>query len=382
MLSLFFNFNSSIMKKLLVTLPIMLLVLFSCEDKTTAPSVQLPSNLVYTIKPSASIEGYVEVTATASLANYYGFEFFDENGSHLIENPEGQASYQFMKSGTYKITFRAHSTFDHFIEETDSVTVTVTAGGGIGIPTTGYTTPLSYVGYNLVWQDEFNGTALGNDWTHEVGHGNGWGNNELQYYRPENTEVRDGYLVITAKQEAFADRQYTSSRIITRGNQNFKYGRIDIRAALPKGKGLWPAVWMLGKSYQTIGWPECGEIDIMEMVGGPSATQGDRTVHGTAHWSNSGNYASFGGSNTLSSGIYADEFHVFSIIWDQNSIKWYRDDIKYHELDIKPSSLSEFQEEFFFIFNVAVGGDWPGSPNASTQFPQIMAVDYVRVFQK
>ena len=370
------------MKKLLLALPIFLFVLLGCEEKTTAPAVQLPSNLVYTIMPSTSIEGLVEVTASANQANYYGFEFFDNGGSQIIENPEGKASYQFTATGTYKIIIRAHATFDSFISEDDSITVTVTPGSGVGIPTTGYTTPLTYVGYNLVWQDEFDGSSLSSDWTHETGNNNGWGNNELQFYRPQNTEVRDGYLVITAKEEPFGGQLYTSSRIITRNKQNFKYGRIDIRAALPKGKGLWPALWMLGKSHQTVGWPACGEIDIMEMVGGPSATQGDKTVHGTVHWSDNGNHAEFSGSNTLSSGIYADEFHVFSIIWDQNSIKWYRDDIKYHEINIQSSELSEFREEFFFIFNIAVGGNWPGSPNASTQFPQIMAVDYVRVFQK
>lgn len=370
------------MKMLMMAFAFMLVAL-GCKESPSAPAIQLPTNLMYTITPSASIEGAVEVTATAQLANYYGFEFFDENGSNLIENPEGKASYQFNKSGTYTIVVRAHSTFDHFIEKEDSVTVTIAQNTG-GIPDTGYISPLTYPGYTLVWQDEFNGTALSSDWTHEIGNGSGgWGNNELQYYKPENTEVRDGFLVITAKKENFAGYSYTSSRIVTRNKQNFKYGRIDIRAALPRGKGLWPATWMLGKNFQSVGWPACGEIDIMEMVGGPSANEGDKTIHGTVHWSdNNGSHAEYSGSSTLSSGIYADEFHVFSIIWDSTKITWYRDDIKYHEINIQPSALSEFKEEFFFIFNVAVGGNWPGSPNASTQFPQMMAVDYVRVFQK
>jgi beta-glucanase (GH16 family) len=366
----------------MILLSFLFLVFSGCEEETPAP-VLLPANLVVSITPSTTVEGRVDVTATAANANYYGFEFFYDGGSNLIENPEGKANYQFAKSGTYKIVVRAHATFDKFITYEDSVTVTVTQVV-TGLPATGYTTPLSYAGYNLVWQDEFNGTALGTDWVQEIGTGNGgWGNNELQYYRAENTEVRDGVLIITAKQENFGGRQYTSSRIKTQGKKSFKYGRIDIRAVLPKGKGLWPATWMLGTNITSVGWPACGEIDIMEMVGGPSATEGDKTIHGTVHWADAnGNRAQFGGSSTLSSGIYADEWHVFSIVWDSQKIIWYRDDIKYHEINTTPSTLSEFQEEFFFIFNVAVGGDWPGSPNATTQFPQRMAVDYVRVFQK
>ena len=245
------------------------------------------------------------------------------------------------------------------------------------IPTTGYTTPMSYSGKTLVWNDEFEGNSLSADWIHEIGIGNsGWGNNELQYYREENTRVQDGYVIIEAKKESFGGRAYTSSRLITQGRQSFKYGRIDIRAALPKGQGLWPALWMLGDSFGSIGWPSCGEIDIMELVGGVN----DNRVYGTVHWEENG-HANFGGDYELPSGIFADEFHVFSIEWTAQKIKWFVDDIPYHEINTTPSDLSEFQEPFFFIFNVAVGGNWPGSPDNTTIFPQRMVVDYVRVFQ-
>jgi beta-glucanase (GH16 family) len=120
----------------------------------------------------------------------------------------------------------------------------------------------------------------------------------------------------------------------------------------------------------------------MEMVGGSGADRGDNFVFGTTHWWDNGQHAEYGGSNKLPTGKYSDEFHVFTIIWSPNSIKWYRDDIKYHEINITGAGLSEFHENFHFIFNVAVGGEWPGSPNGNTQFPQIMAVDYVRVFQQ
>lgn len=245
----------------------------------------------------------------------------------------------------------------------------------------GYESPLTYTGYTLTWQDEFDGSELdANTWTHETGTGNdGWGNFELQYYRPENTAVEGGNLVITAKEESFNGSEYTSSRIVTQGKESFQYGRIDIRAVLPKGQGLWPALWMLGSNFSSVGWPNCGEIDIMEMVGGAGR---ENEVHGTVHWDNAGSYASFGGSTTKANGTFSDEYHVYSIIWDEGVIRWLVDDVQYHVIDTSPANLSEFRQDFFFIFNVAVGGNWPGSPDGTTTFPQEMIVDYVRVFDK
>ncbi|GAB4243279.1 MAG: hypothetical protein Kow0027_02270 [Saprospiraceae bacterium] len=244
----------------------------------------------------------------------------------------------------------------------------------------GYVTPDSYAGWNLVWRDEFNGTTIDPaNWKHETGN-HGWGNNELQYYtdRPDNSYISDGKLVIEAKKENFGGSQYTSARMISAGLQEFQYGRIDIRAKLPEGKGIWPALWMLGSDFWTTGWPNCGEIDIMEIVGHEPST-----VHGTAHWGDfSGNHVSYGNSTTLSSGKFSDEFHVFTIIWDNEKIRWFLDDNLYNTLDITPSALSEFHQPFFFIFNIAVGGNWPGSPDGTTVFPQYMYVDYIRVFQQ
>ena len=251
------------------------------------------------------------------------------------------------------------------------------------IPTTGYITPTTYSGLTSVWSDEFSGTSLDEKfWNYELGDGCpnncGWGNSELQFYKKENTSVKDGYLVIQAKTETFGNRNYTSSRLTTQNKVNLKYGRVDIRAALPKGQGLWPALWMLGSNINTVGWPKCGEIDIMEMIGGSGK---DNTTYGTVHWDNNGSHAQYGGNTKLASGIFNDEFHVFSIVWDAKKIIWYLDDKKFHEIDTTPAGLSEFQEEYFFIFNVAVGGLWPGNPDGSTAFPQQMIVDYIRVFQ-
>lgn len=247
------------------------------------------------------------------------------------------------------------------------------------IPEGGYTTPTEYDGYSLLWADEFNDGSLNSDhWTYEIG-GGGWGNNELQYYTDQNTYMAEGNLVIESRKESFGGRAYTSSRIITMDKFEFKYGRVDIRAALPFGKGIWPALWMLGANFSEVGWPRCGEIDIMELVGGQNS---DNTVHGTSHWWDDGFKADFGGSYSLNEGIFNDNFHVFSITWTENKITWYVDDVKYHEMAITNQFLTEFREPFFFIFNVAVGGNWPGSPNQDTVFPQRMIVDYIRVFKE
>jgi len=244
------------------------------------------------------------------------------------------------------------------------------------IPSGGYISADSYTGMEMIWSDEFNvGENLEKYWTFEYGD-HGWGNNEWQNYKKSNTTIHDGgYLVIEARKEA-GTNNYSSSRIITRDKFEFQYGRVDIRAALPYGQGIWPALWMLGENLSSVGWPACGEIDIMELIGHQAAT-----THGTIHWSNNGDHSSYGKSKKLSSGIFSDEFHVFSIIWNEESIEWYLDDIKFMTADIAPSGLSEFHNKFFFIFNVAVGGNWPGYPDQSTVFPQRMIVDYIRVFQ-
>ncbi|MDA9582901.1 DUF5011 domain-containing protein [Porticoccaceae bacterium] len=253
---------------------------------------------------------------------------------------------------------------------------------------TGFESPNSYDGYSLTWSDEFNGSEINTDnWGYDIG-GSGWGNNELQYHTNRNAYLKDGLLVLRAQQESYGGRSYTSSRLKTQGKQNFKYGRIDVRARLPEGAGIWPALWMLGKNITDVGWPKSGEIDIMEMVGGNSPQDnhpdGDRTAVGTMHWNNNGLNGSYspvstGGYRKLSTSL-SEEFHVFSIQWDVNGIGWYVDDVRYSYKTI--NSTQPFREEFFFIMNIAVGGNWPGSPNSSTEFPQRMVVDYVRVFQK
>lgn len=231
----------------------------------------------------------------------------------------------------------------------------------------------------LVWSDEFNGSSLDtSNWTCEIGTGhNGWGNNELQYYtdRPENVRVSGGHLIITARRENYGGRNYTSARIKTQGKRNWTYGRIEARIKIPTGQGLWPAFWMLGESFSQVSWPYCGEIDIMEHINNESVT------HGTIHWSDhNGNYAYYGGATR---NLDFSQFHVYSIEWSPSSIKWFVDGNQFFEANIANgiNGTDEFHKPFFIILNLAVGGNWPGSPNSSTPFPAEMLVDYVRVYQ-
>lgn len=248
------------------------------------------------------------------------------------------------------------------------------------IDPSGYSTPLTYPGYSLAWHDEFDGPNIDlNSWKYDLG-ASGWGNNELQNYTSSsiNSFISNGNLVIEARKES--NGTYTSARMLTAGKKEFALGRIDIRAKLPKGKGIWPALWMLGSSFANNGWPKCGEIDIMEVLGHQPSK-----LYGTAHWgvSGSNNFQSSGNFTFLNSGDFSEKFHVFSLIWTQNSIRWLLDDVQYHSITSATTGSNPypFNDPFFLIFNVAVGGNWPGNPDNTTQFPQRMLVDYVRVFQ-
>ncbi|HPG33131.1 MAG: glycoside hydrolase family 16 protein [Lentimicrobium sp.] len=351
-----------------------LLIFFaSCNDEKTDDSGE-PSNLVVEVTLPQSGTGVVQIQAQANNTIEYRLYIGTETQA-AASNTSGAFEYTFSNPGTYMISVRAYGTSGRYIKADKQISISdddpVTVGEG-------YVTPMQYDGYQLVWNDEFEGNALNSqNWSYETGAG-GWGNNELQYYRQENTSVSGGVLTIEARKETYQNSPYTSSRLVTLGKKSFQYGRVDIRALLPEGQGIWPALWMLGNSIQTVGWPKCGETDIMEMIGGSGR---ENTVYGTLHWDNNNSHAQYGQSYTLPSGNFGDEYHVFSIIWDANKIKWYVNDIKYNEVDITPAHMTEFHEQFFFIFNIAVGGAWPGNPDGSTVFPQQMNVDYIRVFQ-
>ncbi len=255
----------------------------------------------------------------------------------------------------------------------------------VPFPNAGYEAPTSYPGYSLKWSDEFNGTSLDlTAWSHQNGDGCpnvcGWGNNELEYYtdRPENLFFQNGKLIIEAKPESFQGKNYTSSKIITQGKKPFKFGRIDIRAVLPKGKGIWPALWLMPDKSVFGGWPKSGEIDLMEVVGHePNKT------HGTLHYGPGPGSTQITRNYVLPSKTFNDEFHVFSLEWKQDQIKWFVDGNLFstvNKADLGANNYP-FNEEFFLIFNLAVGGNWPGNPDANTYFPQWLIVDYIRVYQ-
>lgn len=235
-------------------------------------------------------------------------------------------------------------------------------------------------GWNLVWADEFAGTAVNSErWSYDLGAG-GWGNNELQSYTAANATVQDGELRITAQKNA--DGSYTSARLKTQGRMAWTYGKFAARMRLPKGQGIWPAFWMLGANITTVGWPASGEIDIVEMVGG--GEDRDDSVYGTIHW-DAGGHAETGGGRIelVDPEIFNDDYHVFEVEWTSANIIWRVDGVETVRVSIERSALpdrSEFHAPFFLLLNLAVGGNWPGAPDASTVFPQVLAVDWVRVY--
>ncbi|WP_205510536.1 carbohydrate-binding protein [Longitalea arenae] len=228
--------------------------------------------------------------------------------------------------------------------------------------------------WQLVWQDEFT-TSIGADWVFETGNGSsGWGNNELEYYRRENAAIENGQLVITAKRESFGGFNYTSARMKTQGKKSWKYGKIEARIKMPAFSGIWPAFWMLGDNITTVGWPDCGEIDIMEHINAENRT------YGTPHWrDHNNNYASFSGNTACT----VTDYHIYSVEWDANYIRWFLDGVKFHEMYIGGgvNGTSEFHNNHFILLNMAVGGNWPGFNIDPNGFPAKMYVDYVRVYQ-
>ncbi|WP_299485909.1 glycoside hydrolase family 16 protein [uncultured Allomuricauda sp.] len=235
---------------------------------------------------------------------------------------------------------------------------------------------------NLVMEDNFDteGAPDGQIWGFDIGTGeNGWGNQELQYYtdRPENVKVDNGVLLITARQEAFEGSQYTSSRLLTKDKFEQQYGRFEARIRLPYGQGIWPAFWMLGADIDENPWPGAGEIDIMEYRGqNPTVLIG--SVHGPGY---SGGQA-ISKEYILEGDRFDTGFHVFGIEWGPEYINYYVDDVLYNQ--ITPEDVTGtwvFNKPFYILMNLAVGGTFVGSPNAETEFPQTMIVDYVRVYE-
>jgi beta-glucanase (GH16 family) len=245
--------------------------------------------------------------------------------------------------------------------------------------------------WKMVWSDEFNGPngspVDSSKWVAETG-GGGWGNNELEYYtnRLENASQQDGNLVIKVLQEKYVGsgdtaRNYSSARLKTQGKFSQAYGRFEARIKIPRGQGIWPAFWMLGDDIDKPGWPDCGEIDIMENIGKEPSL-----VHGTIHG------PGYSGANGIGSPYalpgdqrFADDFHAFAVEWEPDVIRFYVDDHLYETrtaAELPKGAKWVYDHPFFVLLNVAVGGGWPGNPDATSVFPQTMLVDYVRVYAR
>lgn len=231
-----------------------------------------------------------------------------------------------------------------------------------------------------MWQDEFatNGIPDATKWSYDIG-GSGWGNNEQQYYTSENASIVDGKLVILAKKQAVSGRQYTSSRMITRGTGDFKYGRFEVKAKLPRGRGTWPAIWLLSSDNNYGVWPTSGEIDIMEHVGF-DLNNVHSTIHCSAYNGARGNQKS---GNKIISGATTD-FHTYRVDWTPYAIRGFVDDEQYFEYTNDNTGFTTwpFDQKFYLILNVAVGGNWGGAQGIDDNaFPAGMEVDYVRVYK-
>lgn len=226
--------------------------------------------------------------------------------------------------------------------------------------------------YSLDWSDEFNGSTIDTSkWKHEIG-GGGWGNNEYQYYTSStaNSFVNGGYLHIKALQQQIGTNNYTSARLITKGKYSLQYGKVEAKIKMPIGPGTWPAFWMLGDNISTVSWPACGEIDIMEHINSESK------IYGTIHYDSLG-HRYYGGSKACD----VTNWHVYGLEWNASKLMWFLDGVKYYETPINNAARSELNNSFYFLLNVAIGGNWPGGPNQFTQFPAEMLVDFIRVYK-
>jgi len=352
----------------------------SSDDSDSQGNSDDPSDL--SVSFTVAEDGSGEVTVDASANNAILYEFNMGTSDNAKGSSEtGIFTYTYETTGQYFIEVKAYGNSGRFVRTETEISVLAGDPGTIG---EGYTTPITYDGMEIFWNDEFDGTVLDQSaWDYDIGDGCpnlcGWGNNELEYYRAQNSTVRNGILTLEARAENFQNSEYTSAKLKTQGKKAFTYGRVDVRAKLPTGQGLWPAIWMLGQNIESVGWPETGEIDIMEMVGGNG---GEKKTFGTVHWKDAnGNHASTGGNRSVTTGL-DEKFYVYSIIWDESRIQWLLDDVPYHSVNITGDDMGAFHKPFYMILNVAVGGNWPGNPNATTEFPTSMEVDYVRVFQE
>ena len=341
---------------------------FTGNTKSVSKTVNIAkSDLVvsFTANVDASNPSNVNLVNT-SVGDYDSFKWLYRN--KVIENKVTTVAY-FPYAGNYEIELVVQKGSNSFSSKQ-------TLNIGKDDPNYGSN-------FTLTWADEFDGTNVNTtNWTFETG-ATGWGNNELQNYtNGANAEVKNGILLLTAKKvnDNTAVGSYTSTRIITKAKKEFTYGRMEIRAKLPSGRGIWPAIWMLGSNISTVNWPACGEIDIMEYVG-----YQPNTVHATIHTTSGSGGNGNGSSKTLVTA--EEEFHIYGIFWTEKKIVFYTDSQDNVTHTYAPPTKTNdnwpFDKPQFFILNVAVGGNWGGAQGIDNSiFPQTMEIDYVRVYQE
>ena len=327
-------------------------ILFSCGSKNKPlPQNLAPTNLLVSTSIATDSSGNITLKATATGAATYLFNF--GNGA-TQSSITGTVTYKYPATGSYSITVTATST--------SGETAVVNAQANIGVK------------LNLVWSDEFNtpGSPDPTKWGFDLG-GGGWGNNELENYtsRTNNVVISNGTLKIIAQKESYGGSSYTSARILTQKFYGFTYGKIEVRAKLPGNAGTWPAIWMLGNNISTVGWPNCGEIDIMENVGVQSYK-----IFGTVHFLGQPSGSGVGGTVQVPSAF--TDFHRYGVIWNPSTVQFLVDDVSY--FSYANSSSSPFNQNFFIILNMAMGGDFGGKIDPNFTQGQ-MEVDYVRVYQ-
>lgn len=301
--------------------------------------------------PNGDGSGKINLSITAANAKSYKLLVNNETKEFTTSN----FSYEFTEPGT------------------KTYTIEVTAFNGIKYTNTSTTVNI-FVARKLIWSDEFDvdGAPNSDKWDYNTGTGDGWGNNELEYYtkRPENVIIENGILKIKAIKEEYMGSHYTSARILTKGKFSFKYGRAEIRAKLPVGGGTWPAFWLLGDNLDTVGWPACGEIDILESVG-----NNPNVIHSSLH--SPGRSGNTPDTATTTNPTSTTAYHIYAAEWSAESIKFYVDDNLFYTY--KNSSTTPFNAKFFVILNFAMGGNFGGAvdPNFKTSTYEI---DYVRVY--
>ena len=336
----------------LTSIAIMLIfAALSCKKADNSEPDVAPSNLTLNATVSTDSSGNVTYVAAATNATYYTYTYGDGKSEVTAS---GTVIHQYLATGTYTVTVVAKN--KGTLSATTFIVINVIVVKG------------------MVWSDEFNtsGSPDPTKWGYDLG-GGGWGNNEAEYYtsRSENVTISDGILKIILKKESYQGSEYTSARLLTKGKFSFKYGKIEVRAKLPAGGGTWPAIWLLGDNLSSVGWPACGEIDIMEHVGN-QLNRIFTTLHHPGHSGGNGDGSSLVIANATT------EFHVYSLEWSPTTIKSFVDNVPI--FTFTNSGNLPFNQNFFIILNVAMGGNFGGAIDPVFTNAQ-MEIDYVRVYQ-